>query len=151
MNASFCTKIIFFANEATSQAFKRASLLCSGSTVVEHSTHKLKVKGLDPATDNQREKLTKMFGNVESSAFLENNLLLKMYFYLASLFSLVQYSYWQGLSLPKYSTLQCPPPQSKGEVNTTNIRQGRKCLFETNIIKLKSSLLLKIFLILHKH
>ena len=53
MNASFFTKIIFFANEAAaSQAFKRASLLCSGSTVVEHSTHKLKIKGLDPATDN---------------------------------------------------------------------------------------------------
>jgi hypothetical protein len=42
-------------------------------------------------------------------------------------------------------------PQSKWVVNATNIRRGRKCLLETNIIELKSSLLLKIFLELHKH
>jgi len=42
-------------------------------------------------------------------------------------------------------------PRSKGEVNSTNIRRGRKWLLVTNIIELKSSLLLKIFLELHKH
>ncbi len=55
-----------FVNYGRKYIYKIWLMLCAGSTVVEHLTRNLKIKGLNPATDSGREKAVKALSFTKS-------------------------------------------------------------------------------------